>query len=386
MAENLQNDGAPLVSVVLPCLNEARGVGKCVQKAVDALRTMDVSGEVIVVDNGSTDGSPDVAAKAGARVVSERRRGYGAAYLRGFQEARGQYLVMGDADGSYDLLDLARFVEPLRRDGFDMVMGNRLKGTILPGAMPWTHRWIGNPILSGMLKLFFHTTISDSHCGMRSFTRDAYERMQLRTHGMEFASEIVVNALRENFRIHEVPITYHPREGESKLNSLSDAWRHLRFMLVFSPSYLFQLPGFVLMGAGAFLILWLAGGPRQLFGHEWDFHVLLFGALSLILGYDFVLFDIFAKTFSMGAGLARPDRWLRRLVQMFTLERGLILGTLLFLAGFGLEIKITVDWMRSGYSTLMAVRGITIGMTAMVLGAQTVFASFLISLLRIERR
>lgn len=378
--------GTPLVSVVLPCLNEARGVGSCVERAIQTLRDINVTGEVIVVDNGSTDGSGEIAARAGARVIVERRRGYGAAYLRGFQESRGQYFVMGDADGSYDFRDMARFIEPLVNDGFDMVIGTRLRGTILPGAMPWTHRWIGNPILSGVLKVFFHTTISDSHCGMRSFTRQAYERMHLRTTGMEFASEIVVNALRENFRIHEVPITYYRREGTSKLRGLSDAWRHFRFMLLFSPSYLFQLPGLLLMTVGAALIVLLAQGPRELFGRQWDFHVLLFGALSLILGYDFVLFDVFAKTFSMGAGLARPNRWLRRLMGAFTLERGLLAGWLLFLVGLGVEISITLKWLRSGYGALMAVRGITIGMTLMVLGAQTLVASFLVSLMRMERR
>ncbi len=380
------NQQTPLVSVVLPCLNEAQGVGACVELALRALREMNVPGEVLVVDNGSTDGSAEIAEKAGARVIFERRRGYGSAYLRGFQEAQGRYFVMGDADGSYDFGDLARFIEPLDKGGYDMVMGTRLRGTILPGAMPWTHRWIGNPILSGTLKLFFHTTISDSHCGMRSFTRDAYQRMHLRTTGMEFASEIVVNALRENFRIQEVPITYYPREGTSKLRGLSDAWRHFRFMLLFSPSYLFQLPGLLLMIAGATLIALLARGPRVLFGHQWDFHVLLFGALSVILGYDFVLFDVFAKTFSMGSGLARPNRWLSALMRAFTLERGLFAGFVLFLAGLGVEVKITLDWMRTGYGTLMAVRGIAIGMALMVLGAQTLVASFLVSLLSLPRR
>ena len=223
----------PLISVVITCLDEAQGVGKCVDKALRALGVMRAPGEVIVVDNGSTDASAEVAARAGARVVHERRRGYGAAYLRGFREARGKYLVMGDADDSYDFLDIPRFIAPLSRDGFDMVVGTRLRGNILPGAMPWTHRWIGNPILSGMLRLFFHTRISDSHCGMRSFTRDAFDRMHLRTQGMEFASEIIVNALRESLRIHEVAITYHPREGASKLSGLRDAWRHVRFMLVY---------------------------------------------------------------------------------------------------------------------------------------------------------
>jgi hypothetical protein len=252
--------------------------------------------------------------------------------------------------------------------------------------MSWSHRWIGNPILSGMLKLLFKTRISDSHCGMRSFTREACERMQLHTTGMEFASEMVVNALRENLRIAEIPITYHPRQGESKLEGLRDAWRHVRFMLLFSPSYLFQLPGLLLMLMGFLLMAALAGGPRVLFGHRWDYHPLLFGAAALILGYNLVLCDLFAKTFSMGAGFARPGRWLRRWNRVFTLERGIVLGALLFLAGLGLEGKIVYDWVASGYGPLMAVRGVVIGMAAMVLGAQTVFASFLLSLMSIPRR
>src|SRR5215470_17704518 len=232
--------GEVWVSVVMPCLNEADGVGKCVEKARRALGEMGVHGEVVVVD----DGSAEIAARAGARVIHEPRRGYGSAYLRGFAEARGRYLVMGDADDTYDFSRIADFIAPLEAGGCDMVMGTRLRGTILPGAMPWSHRWIGNPILSGMLKLLYHTRISDSHCGMRAFTRDAYERMNLRTTGMEFASEIVVNSLRARLRIHELPITYHPRIGESKLSGFRDAWRHVRFMLMYAPSYLFQLPGF----------------------------------------------------------------------------------------------------------------------------------------------
>jgi glycosyltransferase involved in cell wall biosynthesis len=378
--------GRPVVSVVMPCLNEADGVGKCVEKAARALHAMRIPGEVIVVDNGSTDGSPDIAARAGARVIHERRRGYGAAYIRGFQEARGDVIVMGDADDSYDFLDIAQFVEPLLLGGVDMVMGSRLKGNILSGAMPWTHRWIGNPVLSGMLRLFFHTRVSDAHCGMRAFTRQACDRMRLRTQGMELASEIVVNALREGLAIREVPITYYPREGVSKLIALRDAWRHIRFMLLYSPSYLFQLPGMALIVLGALLVVALAGGPREILGHRFDYHVLLFGALSVILGYNLVMFDVLAKTFSMGAGLASPNRWLRTMLTVFSLERGLVIGSVAFLIGLGLEIKIVLDWARGGYGALMAVRGIVIGMTAMVLGAQTVFGSFLVSLLLVKRR
>ena len=373
------------VSVVMPCLDEAEGVGLCVEKALRTLAEMGVRGEVVVVDNGSTDGSPEIAEAAGARVVHERRRGYGAAYQRGFRSARGRYIVMGDADDTYDFTEIERFVAPLRQ-GCDLVMGDRLKGNILPGAMPWTHRWIGNPILSGLLRLFFHTRISDSHCGMRSFTREAVEKMDLRTTGMEFASEIVVKALRAGLEIREIPITYHPRIGESKLSGLRDAWRHFRFMLQFSPSYLFLVPGLLLMAAGGFLLLALAGGPREFFDRRWDFHPLLFGSLMLILGYNLVVFDIVAKAFSMGAGLANPRQWLRRLMDAFSLERGVILGFLIFAAGFGIEGKIVLDWIRNGLPELMAVRGVTVGMTAIVLGVQTIFASFLVGLMQIRRR
>ncbi len=378
--------GSVEVSVVLPCLDEERGVGECVRTALGAMAAMGVSGEVVVVDNGSTDRSAELAAEAGARVVHEPRRGYGSAYLRGFEEARGRFLVMADADTTYDLEDLPRFVEPLTRGECDLVMGNRLGGEIRPGAMPWTHRWIGNPVLSGMLRLLFRTRIADAHCGMRGITREAYRRLGLRTTGMELASEMVVSALREGLVIHEIPIAYHPREGESKLSGVRDAWRHVRFMLLYSPSYLFQLPGLVLMAVGAFLVLALAGGPRVLFGHRWDYHPLLFGAIAVIVGYQLVLFDTFAKTFSLGAGLARPGPWIRAFFRLFSLERGLAVGALVFLAGLGLEVKIVLDWLEAGGGELMAVRGVVIGMAAMVLGVETLFGSFLISLMLIPRR
>lgn len=376
----------PMISVVIPCLNEVQSVAKCVEKALKGIEKSGLTGEVVVSDNDSTDGSAEAARAAGARVAHEPRRGYGSAYLRGFEAARGRYFVMGDADETYDFEDIPRFIKPLHEDGVDMVMGTRLKGKILPGAMPWSHRWIGNPILSGMLKLLFRTRVSDSHCGMRSFTADAYERMGLRTTGMEFASEIVVNALRNQLKIEEIPITYYPREGESKLQGFRDAWRHVRFMLLFSPSFLFQLPGLLLMLFGFAAIGLLGGGPREMFGRTWDFHVLLFGCLALILGYNLVIFDVLAKRFSLTAGFVKPNWWLRRLQNIFSLEKGLALGAVVMLLGLGLEIKIVYDWVQSGMGSLMAVRGITLGMTAMVLGIQTMFASFLFSLTMIQRR
>ena len=373
------------VSVVMPCLDEAAAVGRCVEVALASLAELGLPGEVVVVDNGSTDGSPAIAAAAGARVVHEPRRGYGSAYLRGFAAARGRWLVMGDADGSYDFGQLGELLRELER-GADLVMGTRFKGEIRPGAMPWANRFIGNPLLSGMLRLLFKTGVSDAHCGLRALTRDACDRMRLRTTGMELASEMVVNALRAGLTIREVPITYHPRAGESKLSRLRDAWRHVRFMLLFSPSYLFLVPGFLLMAAGGLLVALLAGGPREILGRVWDFHALLAGATALVLGYNLVLFDVLAKTFSMGAGFARPGHWLGRFLRWFSLERGVAAGALAFLAGLGLEVKITLDWLAAGGGALMAVRGFVLGATAMMLGAQTVFASFLVGLLLIERR
>jgi glycosyltransferase involved in cell wall biosynthesis len=377
---------APVVSVVMPCLNEASGVAVCVEKALRAMAAMGVEGEVVVADNGSPDGSPELAERAGARVVRESRRGYGSAYLRGLSEARGKFLVMGDADDTYDFLDIARFVAPLASGEADLVMGTRLKGKILPGAMPWTHRWIGNPILSGMLKLLFRTSISDSHCGMRSFTREAWQRMALRTTGMEFASEMVVSALRNGLRVAEIPITYRPRIGESKLAGVRDAWRHVRFMLLYSPSYLFQLPGLLLIAIGGFLMAALAGGPREAFGRMWDYHPLLFGALAFILGYNLVLFDVLAKTFSMGAGFATPKGWLKRLSRGFSLERGMFLGGVLLAVGLGVLIDLVYDWYRSGGGPLLAVRAFMLGTVAVVVGAQTIFGSFLIGLMTVPRR
>jgi glycosyltransferase involved in cell wall biosynthesis len=369
----------------MPCLNEAQSVGQCVEAALRGLERAGVHGEVLVVDNGSADGSPLIAERAGARVVHERRRGYGSAYLRGFREAKGQYILMGDSDGTYDFTEVSRFIEPLNRGEADIVMGNRLQGTIEPGAMSWSHRWIGNPILSAMLQIMFHTRVSDSHTGMRAFTRQAYRRLAPRSVGMELASELVVNALRENLRILEVPITYGVRDGESKLNSFRDAWRHIRFMLLYAPSYLFLFPGLLLMVVGLLTTLLLASGPRQLLGREWDFHILLLGTLAANLGYNLVLFDLFAKTFGVGAGIIRAPVWLRRFFSAFSLEKGILIGVLILLGGMGIEAKIVVDWVRSGGSELMAVRGIVIGMSAMLAGAQTTFASFLVSLMLIRR-
>lgn len=375
------------VSVIMPCLNEAETVATCVTKAVETIRRLGLRGEVIVVDNGSTDGSQELAARCGARVVPESRRGYGSALMRGAEEARAPFIIMADADDSYDLTDLQRFIDGLRA-GADLVMGSRRRGTILPGAMPWLHRWIGNPVLSGILNLLFRAGISDAHCGMRAFTKDAYRRMQLQTTGMEFASEMVIKAALGKMRIAEIPITLHP-DGRSRpphLRSFRDGWRHLRFMLLFSPTYLFLIPGSMCMLLGLLPLVTLGGGPRTIGWLRFDVHYMVLGSLLTTVGYQIVTTGIFAKAYSHAERLYASDPTLTALARYFNLERGLIVGAALFLAGFAIDLSILIHWLQSGMGTLDAIRPAIQASTLMIVGAQTVFSSFFLSMLSVPRR
>ncbi len=377
----------PQVSVILPCLNEAETMATCVGKARATLQRLGLRGEVVVIDNGSTDGSPEIATGCGARVVHEPRRGYGSALMRGAEEARGPFIIMADADDSYDLTDLERFVDGLNA-GNDLVMGTRTRGTIRPGAMPWLHRWVGNPILTGLLNLLFRARVSDAHCGMRAFTKDAYRRMQLQTTGMEFASEMIIKAALANMRIAEIPITLH-RDGRSRpphLRSFRDGWRHLRFMLLFSPTYLFVLPGLVCMALGLLPLVALGGGPLRVLGLNFDVHYMVLGSLLTVLGFQIVTTGLFAKAYSHAARLYAPDRTLRVLLRYFNLERGLLLGVAVFLAGFVIDAAILVRWLESGRATLDAIRPALQASTLMIVGAQTAVASFFLGLLAVPRR
>lgn len=371
------------VSVVLPCLDEARTVGLCVRQALAALSALDVGGEVLVVDNGSSDGSAELARRAGARVIHEPRRGYGVALKRGVEEARGRFVIIADADNSYDLSDLEPFIRALR-EGADFVMGSRRLGTIERGAMPWLNRRIGNPLLSGLLKLFFGGQVSDAHCGMRAVSKDAFARMKVREPGMEFASEMVVKAVLAGMRIVEVPITLRPdgRVGRGPhLRPFRDGWRHLRYMLLLSPTYVFLIPAFVLILIGAVALATLDRGPVRIGGLTFDFHYMILGSLFTILGMQILMTGLFAKTYSQTLRLSRDDRVLRLINTWFNLERGLLFGAFLFLTGLVVDADVLIGWLRRGMGELNAIRPITLASTLMIIGAQTIFSSFFLSMM-----
>ncbi len=372
------------VSVIMPCLNEEDTIGICVEKAKKALSAHHLEGEVIVVDNGSTDASVVIAQSFGARVVFQPRKGYGAAYLKGIEEARGEYIVMGDADDTYDFAETPQLIRALD-EGADFAIGSRFKGTMRKGAMSFSHRYIGNPILTVILNIFFNARISDAHSGFRALRLAALKKLQLKTLGMEFASEMIVAALREKLSIRELPITYYPRKGRSKLEPLSDAWRHVRFMLLFSPRWLFLVPGVFCFGGGL-LALFLSGfGVLVILGHRFDIHAMIFFAFFSLLGYQIITLGLCAKTYSWLAGF-ESDALLERFYRRFNLEKGIGLGLLSFMLGFIPSASIFIQWVRTDFGPLDHARLALIGLLLMILGIQTIFTSFFLSLLGVPRK
>jgi glycosyltransferase involved in cell wall biosynthesis len=382
LARSDEGEHAPLVSVVIPCLNEAENIQLCVTAALQALERMGVAGEVVVADNGSEDDSARLAEDAGAHVVVERRRGYGSAYLAGFAASKGRYIVMADADLTYDFNEIPRFVAALE-EGAEMVIGDRMDN-IQPGAMPWLHRYVGNPILTGLLNLFFRTGIKDAHCGMRALRREVLPRLDLRTTGMEFASEMVIRATKENLRIAEFPIEYHPRGGESKLSSFRDGWRHLRFLLVHSPNHLFIVPGVALAGLGTLIVVFVGSG-LDFFGRAWGLHALIGGALLMIVGTQVLALGLCAHaygTYFMG----ETDPWFDRMRARFRLEHGLLLGGVFVLIGLVMGAVILATWIAHGFGSLSDERAAVVSASLMIVGIQIFFSSFLLSILGLRRR
>jgi glycosyltransferase involved in cell wall biosynthesis len=375
-------EATPLVSVVIPCLNEAANIERCVTEALAALAQGALDGEVIVVDNDSEDNSAQLAAAAGATVILERRRGYGSAYLAGFAAARGRYIVMADADLTYDFGEIPTFVAKLD-DGAQLVMGNRMDN-IQPGAMTWLHRYVGNPVLTGLLNLFFRTGVRDAHCGMRALRRDVLDTLDLRTTGMEFASEMVIRAAKQHLAIAEVDIEYHPRGGESKLSSFRDGWRHLRFLLVHSPTYLFILPGTALAAVGTLISITVLANI-DLLGRSWNIHALIGGALLTIIGTQVLALGLCAHaygTYFMG----EKDAWFDAMRARFRLEHGLALGGIIMTAGFVTALIIVIKWIEHGFGALALENLAVVAFELLIVGLQIFFSSFLLSILGLRRR
>ena len=378
------------LSIVMPCLNEAETLEVCISKAQASLDALGVAGEIIIADNGSTDGSQMIAAEMGARVVSVATKGYGSAIRGGVAAALGKYIIMGDADDSYDFADIEPFLAKLRA-GYDLVMGNRFKGGIESNAMPLLHRYLGNPVLTTTGQLLFRSPCSDSHCGLRGFRKAAIERLDLRTTGMEFASEMVVKATLYDLKIVEVP-TKLARDGRTRdphLRSWRDGWRHLRFMLLYSPRWLFLYPGLLLMLLGTLVGGWLLAGPKHLGGITFDVDTLLYSAMAIVIGFQMVVFAVFTKVFATTQGLLPDDPRLSKLFRYVSLETGLAVGSLLFVAGFAMSIYAVTSWRARLYGPLdpsQILRVVIPAVTLIMLGLQTVLSSFFLSILVLKRQ
>ena len=350
------------------------------------MQTLGIDGEVIVADNGSTDGSQEIARSMGARLVEETEKGYGNAYRAGIKAAKGEYIIIGDSDDSYDFTDIGRFVEKLQ-EGYDLVMGARFKGKIEKGAMPWLHRYVGNPVLTRILNTFFHSGISDAHCGMRAFTKKAYKKMALQTAGMEFASEMVIKAAMLRLKITEIPITLHPdgRSGAPHLRSFRDGWRHLRFMLLHSPSYLYLWPGAVLFFIGMVGSLFLVFLPIKVGGRIVDMHIMVLSSLMAILGYQIILLGVYARIYAVTQKFIPQGQFLNKMFKIFNLERGLAVGFAIVILGLGLGLMTFFHWLHS-HGQFGEVRSALLSSTLVIIGTQTIFSSFFLSMLGIERK
>jgi hypothetical protein len=376
----------------MPCLNEAETIAQCIQKARRGIERAGVSGEILIADNGSTDGSQAIAEKLGARVVPVKEKGYGNALRGGIAAAKGRWILMGDADDSYDFSEADRFVKKFQ-EGYDLVMGCRLPvggGTIVPGAMPWKNRWIGNPVLSFIGRLFFKCPAHDFHAGLRAFSKEALERMELQTTGMEFASEMVIKATLKKFRIAEVPITLHP-DGRSRpphLKPWRDGWRHLRFMLIYSPRWLFLMPGLLLSVLGILFSAVLAVDNVRVGGIHLDVGTLMMACMAMVVGFQLVAFAFFTKVFAIAEGLLPEDPKLTGLFKIFTLERGLVVGLLVLIGGIMMLIRALWFWKQAHFGMLPStednLRRLIPAGTLVVLGIQTVFSSFFMSVLGLK--
>ncbi|MFA6536295.1 MAG: glycosyltransferase family 2 protein [Candidatus Paceibacterota bacterium] len=377
------------ISVVIPCLNEEKGIGFCLEEAMGVIRKRNLSAEIVVVDNNSTDKTAEIVSEyqkkfADLVLVNEERPGYGAAYLKGLAVASGKYLIMADGDGTYDFSLITDFVSKLK-SGFDLVVGNRFATKDVNLVMPWLHRRIGNPFLSFLVRAFFGAKIKDVHCGMRAITRRALEAVDLNTTGMEFASEMVIKVARRGLKIGEVDISYRKRFGDSKLESFSDGWRHLRFILLYSPLLLFLLPGLIILGLGVIGLVGFYFGSLNLFGMNFYVHPMFVFSVMILLGYQLVAFSAFSKIYAI-SHLGDHNRLIESLFRKITVERASILGMTFFLLGLLIYLFIFVKWFSSGFGELDEIKNSIVALTLLVVGVQTFFSAFMLSTLGIKSK
>ncbi|MBT4135293.1 glycosyltransferase family 2 protein [archaeon] len=374
----------PEISIILPCRNEEKALPLCLKKINQIIKENNLNAEIIVSDS-SWDNSPNIAKSfENTRLIKHDKKGYGIAYIEGFNAAKGKYIFMADADCTYDFNEIPKFISYLKQ-GYDFVMGDRFAYPFEKGVMSFSHRYIGNPILSTMLRILFGTTVKDSHCGMRAITKSAYNQLKLKTPGMEYASEMVIKAVKNKLKIKELPIHYHKREGDSKLETMKDGWRHLRFMLLYSPLFLFFIPGIIAFILGISLGSWMYFGTAKIFGLTLIHHPMFIASLLTIMGYQLIFFGIFIKTYAI-IHLEERSRVLKTLQRKINLESGLIFGSFLILSGIIIYLLILIKWINADFGTLNQFNNAIIALTLLSLGIQTIFSSFMLSIIGIEEK
>ncbi|MCK5608125.1 glycosyltransferase family 2 protein [Candidatus Pacearchaeota archaeon] len=372
----------PFVSVIIPCMNEEKTIGSCIWKAQSVFKYEGLDGEIIVSDS-STDNSRHIAESMGAKVVVPENKGYGNAYIEGIKHARGKYIVLSDADDTYDLSEMPKFLTPLLIGEADFVMGSRLKGVIKDNSMPWLHRYVGNPVLTGMLNWLFNMNISDAHCGMRVITKSAYEKLEVKSGGMEFASEMLIEAGRKKLRVTEIPITYYPRQTPSKLHTWGDGWRHLRFMMLYNPRPFFSVPGLLLLFFGVFMTVILS---MQNNVENIRVHSLILGSMLVIIGVQMIATGIYMKVYGIIHNKIDKTGITAKILDYHSLEHGLVIGSLLFIGGMILGSNVLYKWMSSGFGSLSEVGNAVISMVLVAIGIQVLFSTLIISIFMLEQK
>ena len=371
----------PEISIILPCQNEAEALPFCLKQIKKTIKENNIKAEIIVSDS-STDESPKIAKKEKVILIKHDKDGYGTAYLEAFKIAKGEYIFMADADGTYDFGEIPNFLKYLR-EGYNFIIGDRFSGKMEKGAMPYSHK-LGNPLLSGALRLFFGTSINDSHCGMRAISKKSLQKLDLQTTGMEFASEMIIKALKNNLKIKELPINYYKRKGKSKLKTFSDAWKHMRFMLLYSPLFLFFIPGLIMLLIGVASMFWFYFGNPKIFGIKLFYHPMFFSSLLMISGYQLIIFSVFAKTYSV-TNLGEDGGNMNKIYKYLTIEKAGIFGIIIILCGVIIYFFILAKWLKSGFGELNEVKNSIAALTLITMGIQTIFSSFMLSILGIKK-